>query len=95
VKPMRLDPAPHLVGVVEPTSFIAFHIYLMTNDKMPDETVYRLAKTLHASYDDLVKITPVLLRFDPKQMTDQLQVTWHPGAIKFYSEIGQWPPPKG
>lgn len=95
VKPMRLEPAPHLVGVTEPTWFIAFHIYLMTNEKMPDETVYRLAKMLHASYDDLVKITPVLLRFDPKQMTDQLDVAWHPGAIKFYSEIGQWPPPKG
>jgi TRAP transporter TAXI family solute receptor len=49
IKPMRLEPAPHLVGVVEPTSFIAFHIYLMTNDKMPDETVYQMAKMLHAS----------------------------------------------
>jgi TRAP transporter TAXI family solute receptor len=92
VRPMKLDPAPHLVGVVEPMSFMAFHIYLMTNDKMSNEVVYRLAKLLHQSYDDLVKITPVLARFDPKQMTDQLEAPWHPGAIKFYGEIGQWPP---
>jgi hypothetical protein len=92
VKPMKLEPAPHLIGVTEPMWFMAFHIYLMTNDKMPDEVVYRVAKLLHESYDDLVKITPVLLRFDPKQMTDQLEAPWHPGAIKFYNEIGQWPP---
>jgi TRAP-type uncharacterized transport system substrate-binding protein len=47
---------------------------------------------LHESPDDLKKITPVLNGFDAKRMAEQIDVPFHPGAIKFYTEIGQWPP---
>ena len=30
--------------------------------------------------------------FEPKDMNEEIGVPWHPGAIKFYKEIGQWPP---
>ena len=44
------------------------------------------------SKEDLVKGQPVFRGFDPKAMTQEIEVPWHPGAIKFYKEIGQWPP---
>jgi hypothetical protein len=34
----------------------------------------------------------VLNRFNPKEMTEKVDVPWHPAAIKFYTDIGQWPP---
>jgi hypothetical protein len=93
--PMRLavlQPAPHLAGIVAPTSVVMYSMFLVTNDRLPDETAYRLVKMLHESRDDLVKITPVLSRFDPAAMTERVDVPWHPGATKFYGEVKQWPP---
>jgi TRAP-type uncharacterized transport system substrate-binding protein len=37
---------------------------------------------------------PALGRFNPDHMARVFKggVTYHPGAIKYYTEIGQWPP---
>ena len=59
---------------------------------MPDDVVYNIVKTLHDSKDELVKGQPVFRNFDPNAMNEEIGVPWHPGAIKFYKEIGQWPP---
>jgi TRAP-type uncharacterized transport system substrate-binding protein len=87
-----VEPAPHNVGVLAPTTFMAYSVYLTTNQKLTDEVAYRMVKMLHESYADLTKVTPVLNRFEPGRMTEEVPVPWHPGAVKFYSEIGQWPP---
>jgi TRAP-type uncharacterized transport system substrate-binding protein len=59
---------------------------------MPNDLVYNIVKTLHDNKEDLVKGAPVFRGFDPKGMTEEIGVPWHPGAIKYYTEIGQWPP---
>jgi TRAP transporter TAXI family solute receptor len=92
VRTSMVEPATHNVGVVAPTRFMTYSMYVSTNAKVAEETVYRLVKMLHESPDDLKKITPVLNGFDAKRMAEQIDVPFHPGAIKFYTEIGQWPP---
>jgi TRAP transporter TAXI family solute receptor len=92
---LEMQPAPHLPGIVGPTPVLSYSMYLLANQKVPDDVAYALVKMLHESRDELVKITPILTRFDPKAMTEKLDAPWHPGAIKFYTEIGQWPPPAG
>lgn len=92
MKLVTLQPAPHLAGIPVPTQVVVYSMFLVTNDKLPDESAYQLVKLLHASRDDLVKVTPVLSRFDPKVMTEQMDVPWHPGAVKFFGEVKQWPP---
>ncbi|MGE0744922.1 MAG: TAXI family TRAP transporter solute-binding subunit [Rhodospirillales bacterium] len=91
-RPLRIDPAPHLVGVLEPIMVMAYSMYFIGNSKLPDDLVYNVAKTLHANRDPLVAAAPALQRFDPQRMTEKVSVPFHPGAIKFYTEIGQWPP---
>jgi hypothetical protein len=92
VRTSVVQPASYNIGVPVPTRFMTYSMYISTNAKVADETVYRLVKMLHESADELKKITPVLNGFDPKDMTEQVDVPWHPGAIKFYTEVGQWPP---
>jgi TRAP transporter TAXI family solute receptor len=91
-RPFVVQPAAYAVGIHGPTTIMAYNIFFTTNDKMPDDVVYNLVKMLHESKDDLVKGQPVFRGFDPKVMTEEIGVPWHPGAIKFYKEVGQWPP---
>ena len=91
-RPIVVQPAAFAVGIHGPTTIMAYNIFFTTNDKMPDDVVYNVVKMFHASKDDLVKGHPVFRGFDPKAMSEEIGVPWHPGAIKFYKEIGQWPP---
>jgi TRAP transporter TAXI family solute receptor len=92
VRPITLNPAPHLAGIVGPTTVMSYSIFLTTSTKMSDDMAYRLTKMLHESRDDLVRATPALNRFDPKRMAEDVGVPFHPGAVKFLTEKGQWPP---
>lgn len=91
-RPMLIQPAAHTVGVTVPTTVLAYSIFFSTYEKMPEELVYNIVKTLHANKDALVAGHPVFRGFEPKAMTEEIGVPWHPGAIRFYKEIGQWPP---
>jgi TRAP transporter TAXI family solute receptor len=91
-RPITIQPAPHAVGIVAPTTILAYNIFFSTHDKMPDDAVYKVVKAIHAGKDDLLKGHPIFRGFDIKHMTEEIGVPWHPGAVKFYKEIGQWPP---
>lgn len=91
-RPITVQPAPHTVGVTTPTTILAYSIFFSTHDKMPNDLVYNLVKTIHGSKDDLIKGHPVFRSFNPDRMNEEIGVPWHPGAIKYYQEIKQWPP---
>ena len=87
-----IQPAPYAVGIIGPTTIIAYSIFFSTGAKMPDDVVYNIAKTIHGGKDEMLKGHPVFRGFDPARMTEEIGVPYHPGAIKYYKEIGQWPP---
>lgn len=91
-RPFVLQPAPYAVGIIGPTTVMVYSCFFTTNDKMPEDVVYNVVKALHANKAELVAGAPVFREFDPKHMSEEIGVPWHPGAIKFYKEIGQWPP---
>jgi hypothetical protein len=62
---------------------------MMTNAKVPDETVYKIAKALHDNKQDLVATFPPFGLFQPQNMAKPLQgVQMHLGAAKYYKEAG-------
>jgi uncharacterized protein len=91
-RPVTVNPAPHAVGIVAPTTVIEYSVFFSTHAKMSDDVVYSIAKAIHAGKSDLLKSHPVFRSFRPDGMTEEIGVPWHPGAIKFYKETGQWPP---
>lgn len=91
-RPITIQPAPHTIGVTTPTTILAYSIFFSTHAKMPDDMVYNLIKAIHAGKDDLVKGHPIFRTFNPANMSEEIGVPWHPGAIKFYRETNQWPP---
>lgn len=90
---MKVEPSPNLAGVVEPTYVMAYDYLALTNSKVPDATVYQLAKAMHANRTALKDGFPPLAGFAQDKMAKDLgEITYHPGAIKFFTEAGLWPP---
>jgi TRAP transporter TAXI family solute receptor len=82
------------VGVIEPTHIMQYDYLMLTNTAVPDELVYKVVKAMHDNKKMLAASFPALGRFSPEHMARTFKggVTYHPGAIKYYTEIGQWPP---
>jgi TRAP transporter TAXI family solute receptor len=91
-RPVVVQPAPHAVGIVAPTTVIEYSVFFDTHTNMPDDVVYDIAKAIHGGKDDLLKGHPVFRSFRPDRMTEEIGVPWHPGAMKYYKEVKQWPP---
>jgi TRAP transporter TAXI family solute receptor len=86
---IEVGPKPPVEGIARPTNLIAFDMVLITTTKVSDDVVYRVAKALHDGKEDLVATFPPFGLFQPQNMAKPLQgVAFHPGAMKYYKEIG-------
>jgi TRAP-type uncharacterized transport system substrate-binding protein len=55
---------------------------------MPAEQVYTMVKTMVANLPDMVAINKAMAGLTPKMMAEDIGVPFHPGAVKFYKEVG-------
>lgn len=91
-----LKPRKGMAGIVAPTPIMMYDYLVLTNSKVKEETIYKLTKIMHANRKAMLGNFRPMAGFDPKRMNkDMSPLHFHPGAIKFYKEIGQWPPKKG
>lgn len=89
----KLEPGKGRVGVLAPTMVYAYDYLVLASSKTSDDAVYKLAKVMHDHKAELVAGFGPLAGFSPDRMAkDMGKVQFHPGAIKFYKEIGAWPP---
>jgi TRAP transporter TAXI family solute receptor len=90
---LRLEnPGPDNPGVTEPVYCIVYDGLLFASAKASDELVYKITKTMYENKKDLADTFAVFKTFEPKEMVKKLPLPYHPGAIKFYKEVGMWPP---
>ena len=90
--PLVIDPAPNLEEVRRPTPVIAYDLVLFTNATISEATVYKIVKTLHDNKASLEATFKPLANFKPNHMNvDYEGLQYHPGAIKFFKESGNWP----
>jgi len=87
------NPSPANLGVFEPTAVMAYDYLVLTNSKVSEDVVYKLVKAMHDNPKGLASAFPALRLFSPDSMAKNFEgVSYHAGAIKYYKEIGQWPP---
>ena len=86
------QPSPAYPGVLHPIRLMAFSAFLMTSTHVSDDVVYKITKALYENKPALVSASATLKDFDPGFMAEASVVPYHPGAEKFYKEVGQWPP---
>jgi TRAP transporter TAXI family solute receptor len=91
----ELKPGKGRAGLDQPTWVYAYDYLVLANNKVPDDVVYKLAKLMHDHPKELAANFGALSGFDPNRMAKDMGVVqFHPGAVKYYKEIGEWPPKK-
>jgi TRAP-type uncharacterized transport system substrate-binding protein len=91
---LRIEkPSKPNTGVLEPVYLVSYGVNLFASTKTPDDIVYKVTKGLHDHAKDMGEVFPPLRLLDPAAMAQPIPgVEYHAGAIKYYKEIGQWPP---
>ena len=90
---LLVKPSKANVGVDNPLNVMAYDYLMLTNAKVPSDTVYKVVKTMHDNKKGLVAAFRGMRLFSPSHMTKNIPgVRYHAGAIKYYKEINQWPP---
>lgn len=88
-----VQPRKGLAGFPVATPAMEYAYLVLTNAKVKDETVYKLAKVMHDNKKGMVEGFRPLAGFNPAKMSRKMDaLTFHPGAVKFFQETNQWPP---
>lgn len=66
-------------------------MHLVTPAALDEETVYRFTKILYENRADVVKKHPAGKAIQPGNVIRDTGTPFHPGAIRYYREIGIWP----
>lgn len=75
-------------GVDQPVQTVAVvATYIVSND-LSEDIVYKMTKTLFEKADQIVAAHPKGAELNPEYSISSISVPIHPGALKYYKEIG-------
>lgn len=67
---------------------IVYSAHIVAACSLPVDQVYTMVKTLVANLGDLVAINKAMEGLTPKMMAADIGVPFHPGATKYFKEVG-------
>ncbi len=89
---VKIAPGRGAPGVLEEGWYVAYPQLVFTNRKVADDTVYRMAKILYENKKGMAAVFGAFNGFDPDRdmVGDTAPGEYHPGAVRFYREVGLW-----
>jgi len=84
----EVKPGPAFAGVVGPTKLMAYDYLVIAGAHVKDDVAYKVAKALHDHKDGLVASLGAFRGFNPGTMYKDVPAPFHPGATRYYKEIG-------
>lgn len=82
---------PKLPGLQKDVQAFAFDYVMFANKSVSDDVVYKTVKALYDGEKDLQASSPLWRPFKNAGMGKNVDISFHPGAVKFYKEKGIWP----
>lgn len=67
---------------------IGYSAHLVVSCDLPEQTVYTMTKAVAANIGDMASVNKAMAGLTPKEMAADIGVPFHPGAAKFYKEVG-------
>jgi len=81
--------AGQMPGVLEDGTYIAFPQVVFTHAGVSDEVAYAMAKAMYENAAVMGETFPPMRAFRPENMKGDPGIAeFHPGALKFYEEVG-------
>ncbi|MFT5631730.1 MAG: TRAP transporter TAXI family solute receptor [Gammaproteobacteria bacterium] len=87
---MQEMPAGSVPGIEEATNVNVFDYTFFAGKDVSEDMVYKAVKALWEKEADLLGGGPFWNGFAKESMGKDVGLTYHPGAIKFYKEMGVW-----
>jgi TRAP transporter TAXI family solute receptor len=95
-KMRQLNPGYKLVTIPKGTypkqdkdiRVIGFFTHVVASCKLPADTVYTMTKTIADNTKTLATVAKDIAALTPKEMGQDIEVPFHPGAARFYAEVG-------
>ena len=89
----RMFRAGTALAVVEDTCTVSYDLYLTTNKGLPDPVVATVLKAIWEGIDKLPAFHPFFKEWTrDRAASAEVTIPYHPGAIKFYKDVGVWKP---
>ena len=97
LEPMRkLNPGYTLVSVPKGTypkqdkdvNVIGYATHIVASCKLPADTVYSMTKAMATNIPQMALVNKAISVLTPKMMAEDIGVPFHPGAAKYYKEVG-------
>ncbi|MDP2644412.1 MAG: TAXI family TRAP transporter solute-binding subunit [Desulfobacterales bacterium] len=81
----------YMAPIMEPTPVIGVQSILIGRDNLPDEAAYQIVKAILEHNAELLTVSVEFKEWGKKQaVTTDFTIPYHPGAIKYFKEIGIW-----
>jgi len=87
-----VTPAGTYKGQDEDVHWPALTMTFATTEGFPEEAAYQVVKAVMGHYDEFKLVHHSATFFTPERSLAHFGVPFHPGAIRYYKEIGAWTP---
>ena len=84
----RVIPKGTYPGVDYEVQGVGAFTHLIISAKLPDDLVYRITKVIAANTSRFADVVKDMKGVTPKELAFDVGVPYHPGALKYYKEIG-------
>lgn len=77
--------------ITEPINALAYDNYVIGRTSLSEEAVYQVTKALYENNAELLAAGNATADWlDELYVSENVAIPYHPGAIKYYQEIGLW-----
>jgi len=84
----RIIPKGTYPGVDYDVPSVGYFTHLVISAKLPDDLVYKITKTLANNLPRFAEVVKDMQGVTPKDLALDIGVPFHPGALKYFKEIG-------
>ncbi|HEX6958558.1 MAG TPA: TAXI family TRAP transporter solute-binding subunit [Ferrovibrio sp.] len=67
---------------------IGYSTHFIASCKLPEDQVYAITKAMATHIAEMAAVNKAMAKLTPKEMAEDIGVPLHPGAAKYYKEVG-------